>query len=70
MPWRSGVSTDLRVILHLHLLDGRAPYGEADVERLPLPDALRPDGATPRQMGERFAARAFVGDGALVERRP
>ena len=44
---------------HLHLLDGRELYGEADAAELPLPDALHPDTATHRRIGERFAALAF-----------
>ncbi|MEJ2866618.1 SGNH/GDSL hydrolase family protein [Actinomycetospora sp. OC33-EN08] len=40
---------------HLAHLDGRELYGEADAEALPLPDALHPDAATHRLMGERFA---------------
>jgi hypothetical protein len=44
---------------HLHLLDGRELYGEADSAALPLPDRLHPDAATQRLMGERFAALAF-----------
>ncbi|MFG2310537.1 GDSL-type esterase/lipase family protein [Streptomyces sp. NPDC048566] len=46
---------------HLHYLDGRALYGEADAAALPLPDALHPDAATHRLMGERFARLAFDG---------
>jgi hypothetical protein len=42
---------------HLHYLDGRELYGEADVAELPLPDQLHPDAATHRRIGERFAAR-------------
>ncbi|WP_381795594.1 GDSL-type esterase/lipase family protein [Streptomyces niveus] len=45
---------------HLHYLDGRELYGEADYARLPLPDELHPDAATHRRMGERFAERAFT----------
>ncbi|MFF4583506.1 GDSL-type esterase/lipase family protein [Streptomyces sp. NPDC001389] len=44
---------------HLHHLDGRALYGEADAAELPLPDALHPDAATHRRIGERFARLAF-----------
>jgi len=51
---------------HLHYLDGRGLYGEADAEELPLPDALHPDAATHRRMGERFAALAFGQDGAFA----
>ncbi|PKV83613.1 GDSL-type esterase/lipase family protein [Streptomyces sp. TLI_146] len=50
---------------HLHHLDGRALYGEADAVRLPLPDELHPDAATHRQLGERFAELAFTADGAF-----
>ncbi|GHJ22854.1 GDSL-type esterase/lipase family protein [Streptomyces albus] len=45
---------------HLHLLDGRELYGEADHDELPLPDGLHPDAATHRRIGERFAALAFA----------
>ncbi|WP_148573600.1 SGNH/GDSL hydrolase family protein [Nocardioides caldifontis] len=48
-------------------LDGRELYGEGDAEALPLPDALHPDGATHRLMGERFARLAF-GDGGPLAR--
>lgn len=48
---------------HLHLLDGLALYGEDDAVEHPLPDALHPDAATHRLMGERFARLAF-GPGA------
>ncbi|MEV7865803.1 GDSL-type esterase/lipase family protein [Streptomyces sp. NPDC088124] len=48
---------------HLHHLDGRALYGEADSAELPLPDGLHPDAATHRRIGERFAALAFAPDG-------
>ena len=46
----------------LSYLDGRALYGEADAAELPLPDALHPDAATHRRIGERFAA-AVLGPG-------
>ncbi|MFJ2171612.1 GDSL-type esterase/lipase family protein [Streptomyces sp. NPDC087851] len=48
---------------NLHHLDGRALYGEADSAELPLPDALHPDAATHRRMGERFAELAFATGG-------
>jgi hypothetical protein len=48
---------------HLHLLDGLALYGEADAQEHPLPDALHPDAATHRLIGERFAATAFAAAG-------
>ncbi|MFJ3727198.1 GDSL-type esterase/lipase family protein [Streptomyces sp. NPDC090045] len=51
---------------HLHYLDGRALYGEADFAELPLPDQLHPDAATHRRMGERFAALAFTSDGPFA----
>ncbi|WP_405436251.1 GDSL-type esterase/lipase family protein [Streptomyces avidinii] len=51
---------------NLHLLDGRALYGERDAAELPLPDALHPDAATHRRMGERFAAHAFAADGPFA----
>lgn len=51
---------------HLHYLDGRELYGEADFAELPLPDQLHPDAATHRRMGERFAELAFAAaDGAF-----
>ncbi|MEU1379466.1 MULTISPECIES: GDSL-type esterase/lipase family protein [Streptomyces] len=53
---------------HLHLLDGRELYGEADHAELPLPDELHPDAATHRRMGERFAALAFAPDGPFATR--
>ncbi|WP_129311359.1 GDSL-type esterase/lipase family protein [Streptomyces sp. L2] len=54
---------------HLHHLDGRALYGEQDAAELPLPDALHPDAATHRRMGERFAALAFAADGPFAAHR-
>ncbi|MEV0094242.1 SGNH/GDSL hydrolase family protein [Streptomyces sp. NPDC050738] len=45
---------------HLHYLDGRTLYGEADAAELPLPDALHPDAATHRRIGERFGALDFL----------
>ena len=50
---------------HLHHLDGRELYGEADAADLPLPDALHPDGATHLLMGERFARLALAEGGPL-----
>ncbi|MCX5388100.1 SGNH/GDSL hydrolase family protein [Streptomyces sp. NBC_00083] len=52
---------------NIHYLDGRSLYGERDAEELPLPDALHPDAATHRRMGERFAQLAFR-DGAFGRR--
>ncbi|WP_239569542.1 GDSL-type esterase/lipase family protein [Streptomyces sp. G44] len=56
---------------HLHYLDGRDLYGQADHAERPLPDELHPDAATHRLMGERFAALAFGSGGpfASVNRR-
>ncbi|MFE1174046.1 SGNH/GDSL hydrolase family protein [Streptomyces sp. NPDC058773] len=54
---------------HLHHLDGRALYGEADAAELPLPDRLHPDAATHRRIGERFAALAFGADGPFAGER-
>ncbi|GEC09020.1 lipase [Streptomyces spinoverrucosus] len=51
---------------HLHYLDGRELYGEADYAELPLPDDLHPDAATHRRIGERFAELAFAADGPLT----
>ncbi|MEU9085399.1 GDSL-type esterase/lipase family protein [Streptomyces sp. NPDC048357] len=51
---------------HLHYLDGRALYGEADFAELPLPDQLHPDATTHRRMGERFAALAFASGGPFT----
>ncbi|WP_435108893.1 GDSL-type esterase/lipase family protein [Nocardiopsis synnemataformans] len=55
---------------HLHYLDGRELYGEADLAELPLPDELHPDAATHRRMGERFAERAFGAGGPFHTPRP
>ncbi|WP_435221558.1 GDSL-type esterase/lipase family protein [Streptomyces sp. Tue6028] len=52
---------------HLHYLDGRDLYGEADFAELPLPDRLHPDAATHRRIGERFARLAFTGGGAFAD---
>ncbi|MFD0024615.1 GDSL-type esterase/lipase family protein [Streptomyces sp. NPDC058382] len=52
---------------HLHYLDGRALYGDADFAELPLPDALHPDAATHRRMGERFAGLAFAAGGPFAD---
>lgn len=53
---------------HLHYLDGRDLYGEADFAELPLPDQLHPDAATHRRIGERFAERAFGTGGPFAQR--
>lgn len=49
----------------LSYLDGRDLYGPADAEELPLPDALHPDAAGQRRIGERFAAAVFARGGAF-----
>ncbi|MET9832671.1 GDSL-type esterase/lipase family protein [Streptomyces sp. NPDC006385] len=51
---------------HLHHLDGRDLYGEADAAELPLPDDLHPDADTHRRIGERFARLAFAADGPFA----
>ncbi|GGQ09174.1 GDSL-type esterase/lipase family protein [Streptomyces roseolilacinus] len=53
---------------HLHHLDGRDLYGEADFAELPLPDGLHPDAATHRRIGERFARLAFTAGGPFTHR--
>jgi len=45
---------------HLFYLDGRALFGAADAEAMPLPDNLHPDAAAHRVIGARFAERAFI----------
>lgn len=47
---------------HLHYLDGRNLYGEADYAEVPLPDEIHPDPAGHRRIGENFGRLAF-GDG-------
>ncbi|MEO3890538.1 GDSL-type esterase/lipase family protein [Nonomuraea sp. B5E05] len=47
---------------NLHYLDGRALYGESDYAEFPLPDAIHPDPAGHRRIGENFARLVF-GDG-------
>ncbi|MEV0407570.1 SGNH/GDSL hydrolase family protein [Actinoallomurus sp. NPDC050550] len=54
---------------HLHYLDGRELYGEADSAELPLPDQLHPDAATHHRMGERFADLAFGAGGPFAPQR-
>jgi hypothetical protein len=49
---------------NLHYLDGRELFGESDLAD--LPDALHPNAAGYRRMGERFAAFAFAGDGPFA----
>ncbi|MFI5776024.1 GDSL-type esterase/lipase family protein [Nocardia sp. NPDC051570] len=49
---------------NLHYLDGRELYGESDAAELPLPDALHPDSAGHRRIGENFAR--YAADSAKV----
>ncbi|GAA4611662.1 SGNH/GDSL hydrolase family protein [Actinoallomurus liliacearum] len=49
---------------NLHYLDGRELFGESDVAD--LPDALHPNAAGYRRMGERFAAYAFAAGGPFA----
>jgi hypothetical protein len=51
---------------HLHHLDGRDLYGEADATELPLPDQLHPDAATHQRIGERFARLACGAEGPFA----
>ncbi|MFJ3632743.1 GDSL-type esterase/lipase family protein [Streptomyces sp. NPDC090112] len=51
---------------HLHHLNGLDLYGAADHAELPLPDALHPDAATHRLIGERFARLSFADGGPLA----
>ncbi|MFJ8437151.1 GDSL-type esterase/lipase family protein [Kitasatospora sp. NPDC094019] len=53
---------------HLHYLDGRDLYGEADHAELPLPDRLHPDHAGHRRIGENFARHAFDAGGPFAHR--
>jgi hypothetical protein len=51
---------------NLHYLDGTTLYGADDAVEHPLPDALHPDTATHRLIGERFARYAFTGAGPFT----
>ncbi|MCJ0903669.1 GDSL-type esterase/lipase family protein [Rhodococcus sp. ARC_M6] len=51
---------------NLHYVDGCDLYGAAENAELPLPDQLHPDAATHRLIGERFAKRAFAGNGIFA----
>jgi hypothetical protein len=55
---------------HLHYLDGRELYGDADAAELPLPDQLHPDARAHVRMGERFASLAFGPGGPLAVVQP
>ncbi|MCQ1950790.1 GDSL-type esterase/lipase family protein [Arthrobacter sp. zg-Y859] len=52
---------------NLHFLDGLSLYGAEDAEAYPLPDALHPDTATHRLIGERFAEYAFNTEGPFAK---
>ena len=52
---------------HIHYLDGRDLYGEADQSGFSLPDNLHPDAATHRLIGERFAALALAAGALKVD---
>ncbi|MBX9389265.1 GDSL-type esterase/lipase family protein [Streptomonospora nanhaiensis] len=54
---------------HLSYLDGLDLYGPDDHAELPLPDALHPDAAAHRRIGERFAERVFASGGAFAPAR-
>jgi hypothetical protein len=49
---------------HLHLVDGRELFGEADLDD--LPDGLHPNSAGYARMGERFHALAFTSGGPFA----
>ena len=51
---------------HLHYLDGRKLYGEAEYARFPLPDAIHPDPAGHRAIAENFARLAFGAGGPFA----
>ncbi|MCX5600678.1 GDSL-type esterase/lipase family protein [Streptomyces phaeochromogenes] len=53
---------------NLHYLDGRDLYGEKDHAEFPLPDAIHPDPAGHRRIGENFARLVF-GEGGLFATR-
>ncbi|GAB3458173.1 SGNH/GDSL hydrolase family protein [Streptomonospora sediminis] len=55
---------------HLHYLDGRELYGEADAAELPMPDRLHPDPAGHRRIGERFADLVFGPGGPFAATEP
>ena len=51
---------------NLHYLDGRDLYGEKDHAEFPLPDAVHPDPAGHRRIGENFARLVFGEGGAFA----
>jgi len=51
---------------NLHYLDGRDLYGEKDHAEFPLPDAVHPDPAGHRRIGENFARLVFGNDGPFA----
>ncbi|WP_409182085.1 GDSL-type esterase/lipase family protein [Amycolatopsis sp. VS8301801F10] len=51
----------------LRYVDGLSLYGEEDFAAHPLPDALHPDAATHRLVGERFAKQVFGDGGPFAE---
>ncbi len=51
---------------NLFYLNGLRLYGEQDAAELPLPDALHPDTASHRLIGERFARYAFAPGGPFA----
>lgn len=53
---------------NLQYLDGTRLYDSADAVIHPLPDALHPDAATHRLIGERFADYAFSSSGPFIAR--
>jgi hypothetical protein len=54
---------------HLHYLDGRDLYGDADYAELPLPDEVHPDPAAHRRIGGNFARLAFAPTGPFAATR-
>ncbi|MFC8667566.1 GDSL-type esterase/lipase family protein [Streptomyces sp. NPDC057199] len=53
---------------NLYYLDGRDLYGEKDYAEFPLPDAVHPDPAGHRRIGENFARLAFGEGGPFTTR--
>lgn len=46
-------------------MDSLSLYSAPDAEEHPLPDALPPDSATHRLIGERFAKYVFIEEGLV-----